>query len=181
MKGKSFFSVSLLFIGFLLITGCNQPGTQVFENTDELVNFAKANITEIKLNDFKEMYDNYDPYVLIDVRLKSEYDRNYIPGALNIQRGVLEFRIAKEKFWEDEMLYMPLKDELIVVCCKKGHRGALAAATLKGLGYTNVKNLDGGVNNWMDSYPDLIEKNEVATGGNVLSAGGGSEEDDGGC
>jgi len=181
MSIKKLPSISSLLLAIIFITGCNQPATQVFENTDAMVEFAKANVTEIPLVDFKKMYDDYETFVLIDVRSKVEYDKSFIPGALNIERGLLEFRIAKDKFWEDEMLYMPLKDELIILCCKKGHRGALAAQSLKNLGYTNVKNLEGGVENWKQNYPDLIEMNEVATGGAVIEAAGGGGSDDGGC
>ena len=180
MSKKNLLSVLALMLALSILSGCNNHGIRVFENTDEMVNQAKANITEIKVSDFKHMYDNYETYLLIDVRSKSEYDSGYIPGALNIERGLIEFRIAKDKFWEDEMLYMPLKTDLIILCCQKGHRGALTAQTLQELGYTNVKNLEGGFNNWKENFPDLIEKNETATGGPVLSTGGG-ESSGGGC
>ena len=96
-------------------------------------------------------------------------------GAVHIQRGVLEFRIKKESFWEGEMLYMPKTDELIIICCKSGKRGSLATVTLQSMGFTNVKNLSGGYLAFKEAYPDAVE---IPEGADVPAEGG---EDDGGC
>jgi rhodanese-related sulfurtransferase len=41
-------------------------------------------------------------------------------------------------------MYPPEKNAEIIVYCKAGSRGILAAVSLMQLGYTNVKNLEGG-------------------------------------
>ncbi len=164
----------------ILLFSCESKVTnKQFENVDALVESVKSSITEISVDDMKVVYEGDEPYLIIDVREGNEFNNAYIPGAINIPRGLIEFRIAKESYWEEEMLYMPLKEELIFVCCKKGHRGALAAAALQSMGYTNVKNVAGGVNAWKAAYPDLVEKNEVAGGAPMMGASAGS--DDGGC
>ena len=72
---------------------------------------------------------------------------------------------------------MPLKDEKIIVYCRKGNRGTMAASSLKQFGYKNVYTLDGGWKNWELRYPDLTEKDLE-----MLSGGGEEEEaDSGGC
>ena len=43
---------------------------------------------------------------------------------------------------------LPGVDEPIVVTCASGHRGGMVMAALRLLGYTNVRNLNGGVNGW---------------------------------
>lgn len=149
---------SLIFIALgVFLYGCSCEKS--YEGVDEMVKSAKAEIEEISVEDFKAKYDNFDPYVLIDVRTGAEHNHGFIPGAISIPRGVLEFRIGNQEYWDNAGLYMPRKDEEIIVYCKKGHRGTLAAETLRKMGYTNVKNLEGGWKNWELSYPLEYEKN----------------------
>jgi phage shock protein E len=78
---------------------------------------------------------------VLDVRTAEELEKDgYIEGSVNIP--VLNCSPA----WRD----LP-KDKTapIVVLCKSGHRGALALMALQMNGYTNVKNLGGGMNAWV--------------------------------
>lgn len=142
---------------------------------DQMVALAKANISEIKTKDFMALMEEGEPYTLIDVRTKAEHDAGYIPGAVNVPRGVLEFRIGSQAVWDGLGMYMPEKNEAIVIYCKKGSRGALATETLQKMGYTNVKNMSGGWLEWLSNFPDWTDKNET-TGAALPAAGGG-----GGC
>ncbi len=76
---------------------------------------------------------------LVDVREVSEIEANgYIAGAINIPIRQLLENLDK----------LPGLDEPIVIYCGSGHRGGIALALLKGLGYTNVRNLGGGLGGW---------------------------------
>ena len=76
---------------------------------------------------------------LVDVREVSEIEANgYIAGAVNIPIRQLLENLDK----------LPGLDEPIVIYCGSGHRGGIAIALLKGLGYTNVRNLGGGLGAW---------------------------------
>jgi rhodanese-related sulfurtransferase len=44
---------------------------------------------------------------------------------------------------------LPDKAAKIVVLCKSGHRGAMTLMALRMLGYTDVRNLAGGMNAWV--------------------------------
>lgn len=93
----------------------------------------------------EEMVENA-PFVL-DVREASELEENgYIEGSFNIPvREVL-----------DNLDKLPGLDEPIVVTCASGHRGSMVMAALKMLGYTNVRNLGGGINAWKKAELPLV-------------------------
>lgn len=156
MKKKLIFIVAILF-SLALLNGCNKQ--QIYESADEMVAAAAKSVTQITVDDFKKKYDEGELYTLIDVREPGEYNAGFIPGSVNIPAGLLIFNIGKDEFWESEMLYKPEKDEEIIVYCKKGKRGIMAAKSLHELGYKNVKNIEGGWKNWEMNFPLEYEKN----------------------
>jgi rhodanese-related sulfurtransferase len=138
-----------------------------YPSPDQMVAQALKVVKTITVDELNKLMDSEEIYTLIDVRQKSEHYYGYIPGSLVIPRGSLEFLIGNEEYWETEGLYMPLKEETIIVYCKKGGRGALAANSLMQLGYDNVYTLDGGWKKWELTYPDFTEKNlDMLSGGN---------------
>ncbi len=157
-------AINLLIFGFIIVfVSCQSEqntntSSTVYENSDQLVEAAKKVITEISVEDCKKLYEGEDYLVLIDVRTIGEYDAGYIPGAVNIDRGVLEFKIAKAEVWDDLGLYIPEKTDKVILYCRTGNRSSLAAKALKELGYENAMSLQGGWEKWHESNPDLIEK-----------------------
>lgn len=164
----------LLLILFLLISSCSQKN-DIYESGDDFVNEVKESVQGISAEQAKAMMDTASFYLLLDVREANEYHPGYIPGSVNIPRGILEFNVSKEKFWESKSLYAPYKSDLIFVYCKKGKRSILAASTLQKMGYSNVKYLDGGFKQWELTYPNDYERDEVDQG-HAAEA-----EDVGGC
>lgn len=154
-------AINLLIISlFVVFISCQerQKSTKaVYENSDKLLEAVKKEIAEITVSDFKSVYDGQGFFVLIDVRETDEYDAGYIPGAISIPRGLLEFNIGKENVWEEQGLYIPVKTDSIILYCRTGNRSALAAKSLMELGYTNVKSLQGGWEAWHLAYPELKE------------------------
>jgi rhodanese-related sulfurtransferase len=76
---------------------------------------------------------------LLDVREATEIESSgYIAGAVNIPvRNVLK-----------NLDKLPAQDQPIVITCGSGHRGAMVMAALRFLGYTDVRNLGGGMGAW---------------------------------
>lgn len=130
--------ISALLI--IVISSC----TAIYEDGKELASVVKSDINEISVDTLKAMIDNGDEFLLIDVRQPAEYEAGNIPGSFSIPRGELEFLILDEYFWEEQFMYVPLKTDKIIVYCKVGGRGALAAKSLQKLGFENVYNLEGG-------------------------------------
>lgn len=150
--GNIMFVVTL----FALSSCTNQSS---YNNVDDLVKEALVGTSGISVEQLMEKIDNGDMILLLDVREPNEFNAGYIPGATNIPRGVLEFKIDNQAFWDNAMLYMPLKDEEIIIYCKKGKRSILAASTLRKLGYSNVTFLTDGWKKWELTYPLMYEKN----------------------
>jgi adenylyltransferase/sulfurtransferase len=93
-------------------------------------------ITPVELK--KKMDAGDEPFVL-DVREPNEYQINRIPGSTLIPLGELPRRYQE----------LP-RDREIVTQCKMGGRSAKAQEFLKTVGFTNVKNLKGGILEWID-------------------------------
>jgi len=107
-----------------------------------LLDEANKNIEQI---DVKELYTIAKDLILIDVREPEEFASGYINAhtLLTIPRGKLEFMAI------DKIAKSFGQDAQIVTYCLKGPRGALAALQLQKMGFTNVKNLKGGITSWL--------------------------------
>lgn len=74
--------------------------------------------------------------LLVDVRDGTEVrDSGKIRGAVNVARGMLEFRADPESPYHDPAFR---KDRTVILYCASGGRSALAGKTLKDFGYQNV-------------------------------------------
>lgn len=162
MKNITLKLIWVLGIMFLMVS-CNQK--QNYSNVDAMVDEAMLTTKSLNVEQLMVKIDNGEMILLMDVREPNEFNLGYIPGAVNIPRGVIEFKINNEDFWEEAMLYMPEKDEEIIVYCKKGKRSILAAQTLQQLGFTNITFLKDGWKKWELTYPLIHEKNLDAMGG----------------
>jgi rhodanese-related sulfurtransferase len=63
-----------------------------------------------------------------------------IKGAVNVSRGMLEFRADPESPYHDKALQ---KDKTVLVYCASGGRSALSGKTLKDFGFASVFNAGG--------------------------------------
>lgn len=85
---------------------------------------------------------------LLDVRTTSEWNSDgYIKGATLIPHDSLDERL--DELPED-------KEDLILLYCRSGNRSQKAAQTLLDLGYTNLIELDVGINGWKSDGKPVI-------------------------
>ena len=112
---------------------------------DEIVREARSAIKEISVGEVKKMIDADKSIVILDVRDRDEFETGHIPRAINISRGMLEFKVN---------LTIPEKNALVIVYCGIDLRGPLATKTLNDLGYRNAVNMMGGLKAWKEAgYP----------------------------
>lgn len=104
----------------------------------ELVVEAKAQIKEIGT---AEAQQQLGKRIIIDVREYDEYVSSHLPGAINIPRGVLEFKIGMVPECAN-------KNGAFLIYCRTSGRAALSAVQLHKIGYTNVVSMNGGFEAW---------------------------------
>ncbi len=104
----------------------------------DLVAEARAQIVEIDLPAAQAALPHA---LLLDVREPAEFDAGHLPGAINIPRGLLEFKIGDHP-------QLSLRDRDMLIYCKTSGRAALAALNLKRMGYVGVRSIHGGFDAW---------------------------------
>lgn len=83
--------------------------------------------------------------LVLDVRDAPEVAASgKIAGAVNVSRGMLEFRADPESPYHDKNFE---KEKTVILYCVSGGRAALAGKLLKDMGYDNIYNL-GGFKDW---------------------------------
>ena len=79
--------------------------------------------------------------LIVDVRDPGEVQQSgKIQGAVNVSRGMLEFRADPETPYHNAAFQ---KDKTVLVYCASGGRSALAGKRLKDMGYNTVYNIGG--------------------------------------
>ena len=101
---------------------------------------ASAHDWEITPVGLKSRLDAGENLFILDVREPNEYQINRIPGSTLIPLGELPRR------------YQELPSDVeIIALCKMGGRSAQAMEYLRSVGFSNVKNLRGGILEWIDT------------------------------
>jgi rhodanese-related sulfurtransferase len=168
MKARSSIFTAALVAASLLV-----PGVALAQNyppsVGQMVAATKKQIKTINMEQFKALVDKTDagsaglqpvafkPLVeakeaglIIDVRQEDEYADGHVPGAINIPRGLIEFRIWKSVGFPDKVDM----NRQLTLYCLSGARCALAAKSLQDLGFTNVTSVDMKFEDWAKAgYP----------------------------
>jgi rhodanese-related sulfurtransferase len=111
----------------------------------QLIQDAKKRITEVSARDVIQMRERGEDFAIVDVREDREWNLGHLPGAVHVARGTLEGRIEGA---------VP-RERKIVVYCARGNRSALAADTMRELGYRDVVSMAGGIHSWVDAGGEI--------------------------
>jgi rhodanese-related sulfurtransferase len=110
----------------------------------EVANAAVQKITPAQARDLISKGNT----LVVDVRDAPEVEKSgKIAGAVNVSRGMLEFRADPESPYHDKNFS---RDKTVILYCASGGRSALSGKVLKDMGYTEVYNV-GGFKDWADS------------------------------
>jgi len=106
---------------------------------DEVLEKARAELTRVAATDVARLPDDH---LLVDIRpLHNRVADGEIPGALPIERIVLEWRLDPRG---DHRVDGFTEDTTVVVFCNEGYASSLAARDLRDLGLPNATDLEGG-------------------------------------
>jgi rhodanese-related sulfurtransferase len=115
-------------------------------NVDELLTEARAGLERLTPAESLAAVQQGDA-VIVDIREEARRAlEGRVPGAVEIERNVLEWRCAPESDWRDERLCDPAR--IVIVMCNQGYQSSLAAATLQRLGLPRATDMDGGFQRW---------------------------------
>lgn len=140
---------SLLFSG-VVIAG-NAPAWP--DTVNMKVASVMHSINMIDMETFKGVVDHNKTDMIIDVREPNEYAAGHVPGAINIPRGLIEFKIWKKVGFPEHADI----DKKMYIYCKTGGRAALSTKALVELGFTNLTAVKMQIADWEKAgYP--VEK-----------------------
>lgn len=125
-------------------------------------------------DEVKKLIDGRKPgeYTLLDVRQEGEYESGHLPGAKLIPLSELQARQGELD-----------REKETVVYCRAGVRSRSAAGMLRGLGFTNVRSMAGGIQAYngavargaLDSgmfcFPDTLTPGQMAAVAAYLEEG----------
>jgi rhodanese-related sulfurtransferase len=97
---------------------------------------------DINVTELKQRLEAGEKFIFIDVREPHEYDEFNL-GAELIPLGTLPEQIANfENHKQDE----------IIIHCRSGKRSGMAQMLFQQAGFSNVRNVEGGVLDWLDKF-----------------------------
>ena len=108
---------------------------------ESILEEANKQIKRLSFDESTDLIENHKT-LIIDVREESEvHNSGLIKDAIHIPRGLIEFKSA-------DILSLIDNETYILVYCAGGYRSALAAKTLKDIGFNSVFNI-GGYEEWI--------------------------------
>ena len=124
------------------------------KSSQKLVEEANKSIETLKVEEVKKLAVNKE-ITLIDVRdIRELWKEGTIENSKHIPRGMLEFWLDPESiYFKEGKLDL---DKEMVLFCAGGLRSALAAKSLKDMGFEKVSHIDGGFAALKDSKFKII-------------------------
>jgi rhodanese-related sulfurtransferase len=117
----------------------------IYKTGQDLIDEAKTQIEEVSPEEVRHMLARHENAVYLDVREPNEWNLGHIAGAVHLPRGNLESKIEG----------LVDRDERVIVICARGNRSALAALTMKQMGYEKVASMARGMAGWSDIGGDI--------------------------
>ena len=104
---------------------------------------SSADWQRVDVEEFDQAIEENESAFLLDVRTQTEWEQDgHLENATLIPHSELE---AREGELPSE------KDTMILLYCRSGNRSQDAAQTLVDLGFTNIIELETGINGWKDA------------------------------
>ena len=146
-KWNGLLPLFLLALLALAVSACSPAGTDQSSAVEEPNEKNADGYTDIRVRDLEELLQNKD-FTLVNVHIPYE-------GEIEQTDLFIPFdQIA------DNLDQLPGKDDRIVLYCRSGSMSTTAAKELAELGFSNVLELDGGLNAWKAAGNELLIQNQ---------------------
>ena len=120
----------------------------------DLVSDCLPHINEIFPWDLEDELKQNPEIILVDINEPYEYSLAHVPEAINVPRGILES--ACDYGYDETVPELASgREKTIIVICRSGNRSALAAFTMRQMGFSNVRSLKTGLRGWNDNDSPL--------------------------
>ena len=100
---------------------------------------------DVTVEEAKSLVESNVSLIIVDVRIREEYDSGHIEGAILIPVSELEGRINELS-----------KEEELLIYCRTGNRSSNSVNILKANGYTKIFHMNDGIIAWIQAgYPTV--------------------------
>ena len=123
----------------------------------DFVKAAKTQIEEITPEQLETMLGDTENLLVLDVRESSEHEQGHIKGAMLVPRGILEAAADKD-YPKRQAELVEARNRPVAIYCATGGRSAMAAVTLKLMGFESVVSLAGGITRWQKEDRPLVRE-----------------------
>ena len=121
----------------------------------DLLDEANAEIKTITVKEL-ELIFNQPGVTIIDVQSKDVIGKSgMIPNAIHANRGFLEFYADQRENNPFRIKEIDISKKIIIYC-GAGGQGALATKTLQDMGFSDVRNLQGGSEAWIKAGNKMV-------------------------
>jgi rhodanese-related sulfurtransferase len=165
---KSMYTMVLTLV-LVLAWAFTAPAAGAIKSKKEVCREAKAAVPHVGAEELANLLAERGDLLLLDIRTEAEYRAGHVAGARWLAQGFLEFEI--QELCDDP-------DRPVVVYCLKGCCGSRAAQDLRGIGFRDVRDLDGGLEAWIAAGQPLYnELGEIRVTAFLAKEPGRSEKD----
>lgn len=128
-------TVSLITVGLIVLMATSNQTNTITSAP------VVAALETVSVNAFADEVTESDA-IILDVRTPEEFAEGHLPGALNID--------FYEQTFPDEISKLD-KDSNYKIYCNSGNRSGTTLDLMRQFGFTNVTELDGGIQAWLGS------------------------------
>lgn len=129
--------LSLVLVVSFVLTSCGSEGTSSSGNQTSQET-KKGTYSNVSVSDLNGVATD-ETIVILDVRTPGEVAQGYVENAINIDVNGSTFSQQAEKLDKSKTVY---------VYCRSGHRSQTASKALVKMGFTDVRNVEGGFLAW---------------------------------
>lgn len=115
----------------------------------------KETVPYISADQLADIKNTGTRLIILDARETNEYNTSHLPGAIHIGYNTFESQSLNELSIDT--------GSLVVVYCTIGVRSEDIGEQLQELGYSNVRNLKGGIVSWKNSGYEVIDESDQTT------------------